>query len=97
MTRYTLQQAAALLGTGRTTLCRELREIGMLDDRNLATRAHTSTGRLVVDLRQYEHAGLGQPKPYGKTLVTERGLMYIANRLGRQITTHREAANDEQC
>lgn len=92
MKRYTLQEAAALLGTGRTTLCQQLRELGMLDDRNLATRAHTSSGRMVVELREYEHCGLGVAKPYGKTFVTERGLMYIASRLGVRI--HREAAND---
>jgi hypothetical protein len=92
MRRYTLQEAAALLGTGRTSLCQQLRELGMLDARNLATRAHTTAGRLVVELREYEHTGLGVARPYGKTLVTERGLMYIANRLGVRI--QREAAND---
>ncbi|TFH84940.1 hypothetical protein EQG41_19660 [Billgrantia azerbaijanica] len=90
--RYTLQEAAHLLGTGRTELCRQLRELGMLDARNLGTRPHTSTGRLVVELRQYQHAGLGLPRPYGKTFVTERGLLYIANRLG--VAIQREAAND---
>lgn len=92
--RYTLQQAAALLGTGRTTLCQQLREIGMLDAHNVGTRPHTSTGRLVVQLGTYRHPGLERDRPYGKTLVTERGLLYIARRLGREIVTHREAAND---
>jgi len=92
--RYTLQQAATLLGTGRTTLCQQLREIGMLDQHNLGTRAHTSTGRLIVELRTFEHPGLAKDTPYGKTFVTQRGLLYIARRLGRQIVTHREAAND---
>ncbi len=96
MTRYTLKQAAALLGTGRTALCRELRELGILDSYNLASREHTACGRLIVELRQYEHVGMGQPRPYGKTLVTERGLLYIAHRLGREIVTQREAANDAQ-
>ncbi|MCH4563375.1 phage antirepressor KilAC domain-containing protein [Halomonas sp. EGI 63088] len=92
MKRYSLKEAAALLGTGRTTLCQQLREIGMLDSRNLGTRPHTSTGRMVVELREYEHCGLGAARPYGKTFVTERGLLYIATRLGVRI--HREAAND---
>lgn len=96
MKRYSLKQAAALLGTGRTTLCEQLRELGMLDARNLATRPHTSTGRMVVELRQYEHVGLGQPKPYGKTFITERGLLYIAHRLGLEVVTQREAANDAE-
>lgn len=91
--RYTLQEAAALLGTGRTRLCQRLRDIGMLDANNLATRPHTSTGRLTVELKAFEHGGLGTERPYGKTLVTERGLLYIANRLGIRI--QREAANDE--
>lgn len=90
--RYTLQEAAALLGTGRNTLCKQLREIGMLDASNVATRPHTSTGRLVVELKAYENPGLGTERPYGKTLVTERGLLYIANRLNIRI--QREAAND---
>lgn len=91
--RYTLKEAATLLGTGRTTLCRQLREIGMLDANNVATRPHTSTGRLVVELKSFEHTGTGAERPYAKTLVTERGLLYIANRLGIQI--QREAANDD--
>lgn len=90
--RYTLQEAAALLGTGRNTLCKRLREIGMLDANNVATRPHTSTGRLMVELKAYENPGLGTERPYGKTLVTERGLLYIANRLNIRI--QREAAND---
>lgn len=96
MARYTLKEAATLLGTGRTTLCQQLRDIGMLNDRNLATRPHTSTGRLVVELRTYEHTGLGVDRPYGVTLVTDRGLLYIASRLGYRIVTQREAANDDR-
>lgn len=91
--RYTLMEASALLGTGRNTLCKQMREIGMLDAQNLATRPHTSAGRLIVELKTYEHTGLGTERPYGKTLVTERGLLYIANRLNIRI--QREAANDE--
>lgn len=91
--RYTLKEAAALLGTGRTTLCRQLREIGMLDAHNVATRPHTSTGRLIVELKSFEHTGTGAERPYAKTLVTERGLLYIANRL--KVRLQREAANDE--
>ncbi len=69
MTRYTLQQAAA-----PGTLCRELREIGMLDAHNLGTREHTAAGRLVVDLRSYPHPGLGRERPYGKTLRARAAL-----------------------
>lgn len=91
--RYTLKETAALLGTGHITLCKQLRTIGMLDANNVATRPHTSTGRLVVELKSFKHTGTGDERPYAKTLVTERGLLYIANRLGVQI--QREAANDE--
>lgn len=91
--RYTLKETAALLGTGHITLCKQLRELGMLDANNLGTRPHTSSGRLFVELKAFKHEGLGTEKPYGKTLVTERGLLYIANRLGIRI--QREAANDE--
>ncbi|UBR49791.1 phage antirepressor KilAC domain-containing protein [Halomonas sp. FeN2] len=91
--RYTLKEAAALLGTGHITLCKKLRELGMLDANNIGTRPHTSSGRLCVELKTFEHSGLGTEKPYGKTLVTERGLLYIANRLNIKI--QREAANDE--
>ena len=91
--RYALKEAAALLGTGHITLCKQLRDIGMLDANNLGTRPHTSSGRLVVELKAFEHTGLGTERPYGKTLVTERGLLYIATRLNIRI--QREAANDE--
>ncbi|WP_422155808.1 phage antirepressor KilAC domain-containing protein [Vreelandella titanicae] len=90
--RYTLMEAATLLGTGRNTLCKQMRAIGMLDTHNLGTRPHTSAGRLCVELKAFEHTGLGAERPYGKTLVTERGLLYIANRLGLRL--QREAAND---
>lgn len=89
--RYSLLSAARLLGTGRTTLCRQLREIGMLDGNNLATRAHTAAGRLVVELHGYTNPGLGLNRTYGKTLVTDKGLRYIANRLGLQVHDQTEA------
>lgn len=85
MSRYSLQRAAAMLGTGRSTLCQRLRELGMLDANNLATRPHTSTGRMVVELRAFEHPGLGECQPYGKTFITRRGLLYIAAQLDLDI------------
>ena len=94
MSRYSLQQAATLLGTGRTTLCRELRAKGIFDAHNLPARHHVSCGRFVVDLKTFEHPGLGEQQPYGKTLVTRHGLLWLANILERDIATQREAAND---
>lgn len=94
MSRYTLQQAAVLLGTGRTTLCAELRERGIFDRHNIPARQHVSAGRFHVDLKAFNHPGLGEAKPYGKTLVTDKGLLWLATQLDRDIVTHREAAND---
>lgn len=94
MSRYSLQQAATLLGTGRTTLCRELRERGILDADNLPVRQHVTCGRFIVDLKAFQHPGLGEQKPYGKTLITQRGLLWLACVLGREVVLEREAAND---
>lgn len=93
MSRYDLQTAATLLGTGRTTLCQQLRERHILDDKNLPARAHVAAGRFTVELKAFEHAGLGQAKPYGKTLVTDNGLLWLAATLN--VRLHREAANDD--
>ncbi|SDF69064.1 Phage antirepressor protein KilAC domain-containing protein [Onishia taeanensis] len=95
MNRYSLQQAATLLGTGRTTLCAELREQGIFDANNLPLRHHVTAGRFHVQLKAFKHPGLGEEQPYGKTLVTDRGLLWLANVLKKEIVTHREAANDE--
>ena len=104
MSRYTLQQASILLDTGRALICQQLREVVMIDKRNRATRAHTRTDRLVVELKLYQRVGPDTDAPHGKTVKTERvitdwvktdrRLRYIATRLGHVITTDREAAND---
>lgn len=93
MSRYDLQTAATLLGTGRTTLCQQLRERRILDDKNLPARAHVAAGRFTVELKSFKHSGLGQAKPYGKTLVTEHGLLWLAATLN--VSIQREAANDD--
>ncbi|WP_342594549.1 phage antirepressor KilAC domain-containing protein [Salinicola lusitanus] len=90
--RYDLQTAATLLGTGRTTLCRQLRERHIFDSHNLPQRAHVRAGRFAVEAKSVVNPGLGREVPYGKTLVTERGLLWLAGELGVRI--HREAAND---
>lgn len=90
--RYDLKTTATLLGTGRTTLCRQLRERGILDAQNLPTRQHVRAGRLAVEIKSVVNTGLGREVPYGKTFVTERGLLWLAAELGLRI--HREAAND---
>lgn len=92
MSRYDLKAAATLLGTGRTTLCQQLRDRHILNDNNLPARQHVTAGRFIVELKWFEHTALGQPKPYGKTLVTERGLLWLATTLN--VSIHREAAND---
>lgn len=86
MALYDLRTTATLLGTGRTSLCRELRARGIFDGRNLPGRAHVAAGRFHVELKSHTHCGLGREVPYGKTLVTERGLMWLANVLGRDVT-----------
>ncbi|WP_110641058.1 phage antirepressor KilAC domain-containing protein [Salinicola sp. CPA57] len=90
--RYDLQTAAKLLGTGRTTLCRQLRERHVFDTHNLPEPEHVRRGRFTVEMKSVVNSGLGREVPYGKTLVTERGLLWLAGELGVRI--HREAAND---
>lgn len=90
--RYDLRKTATLLGTGRTTLCRELRERHIVDRHNLPEPEHVRAGRFTVEMKSVVNTGLGREVPYGKTLVTEKGLLWLAGELGVRI--HREAAND---
>ncbi|KFF50477.1 hypothetical protein EVC62_02280 [Salinicola endophyticus] len=90
--RFDLRTTATLLGTGRTTLCQQLRERHILDAHNLPAREHVRAGRFVVEAKAVAVPGLGRERAYGKTLVTERGLTWLADQLG--VTVTREAAND---
>lgn len=84
---FTLQQAARLLGTGRNRLTRTLKERGILDQQCLPRQRDVDAGRFKIDLRS--HTGnyeLSQPQLYGKTLVTPKGLQWLAGQLGVTIT-----------
>lgn len=81
---YSLKKAAALLGMGRNTLARTLRDEGILGEDNLPAGRYLGGPYLTVKTTTYHHPVLGYTHG-GKTLITERGLDWIAKRLGVQF------------
>ncbi|MFD1699900.1 phage antirepressor KilAC domain-containing protein [Halopseudomonas phragmitis] len=89
MPNLTLQQAARLLGTGKNRLIKQLKERGILDHQRLPRQADVDAGRFVIDLRTHTGNPLwnqGNGQVYGVTLVTPKGLRWLAQQMGVQIT-----------
>lgn len=74
--RYTLQEAATLLGVGQRDLFRELRRRRILDQRNVPARRYKEAGYLREIERTYRHPVVG-PRFYTRPIVTERGLEWL--------------------
>lgn len=89
MPNLTLPQAARLLGTGRNRLIRQLKTLGILDHQRLPRQADVDAGRFVIDLRSHTGNPLwnqGAGQLYGITLVTPKGLHWLARQLGVTVT-----------
>lgn len=95
---YTLDQAAALLNTGRNTLARQLRDADILGADNLPAGGYRGKTRLlVVATGTYWHPICGWTH-YGRTEFTDAGLDHIATKLGislARLPYHREAHNPQ--
>ncbi len=86
--KYTLRDAAKMLGTGQNRLTRQLRELGILDHQNLPRQSDLARGRFHVELKINQRNPTwndGRGQLYHKTLVTQRGLIWLAGMLGAQI------------
>lgn len=94
-TTYTLGQTAKRLGMGRSELCRTLREAHVLNESNYPDRRHLAAGMFQVRERPYMHYGLGRQRTSTTTLVTTRGLQWLALQLGRPLGDGAPAANDD--
>lgn len=78
---YSFDAAAGLLGLGRNTLIRRLRELGLIGQDNLPAGRERGGPHFRVIQRMYHHPVRGWT-PYGRTEITRRGLHYIAEQLG---------------
>lgn len=78
---YSFDAAAALLNTGRNTLISRLRELGLIGQDNLPAGRERGGPHFRVRQRVFRHPTNGWTH-YGRTEITERGMGYIALRLG---------------
>lgn len=88
MSNYTLREAAKLLGTGQNRLTRDLKERGILDQKRLPAQRHLDAGRFTTKLKQHSKNPLmnnGNGQLYYQTLVTPRGLLWLAKELGVEV------------
>jgi phage antirepressor YoqD-like protein len=91
MHNQTLTDAAKLLGTGRNRLTRDLKERGILDHNRLPRQRDIDAGRFAVKLKQHTknpYMNQGNGQLYHVTLVTPKGLLWLANQLG--VTVEQE-------
>ena len=77
---HTFDRAAAILNTGRNTLTRRLRELGIIDRHNRPAGRYRGSAYFIVREGWYEHPTLGR-QPYTRTEITPRGLRHIQQRL----------------
>jgi phage antirepressor YoqD-like protein len=88
--KYTLGDAAKMLGTGRNRLTAQLKQRGILDHKCLPKKqADIDAGRFAVDLKQHHgnpNWNEGKGQLYHQTLVTQKGLSWLATLLNVNVT-----------
>jgi phage antirepressor YoqD-like protein len=73
-----LDDAARVIGAGPRALRHELRERGILDDKNIARRQWVQQGCFRVEARAYQLPGTRIQRHYAVTLVTGSGLSLLS-------------------
>lgn len=97
MKTYTLAQAARLLGTGRNRLIRELKQRGILDHNRVPAQRHIDAGRFTTELRQHTRNPLwndGNGQLYTAALLTPKGLIWLAELLGKPVQFEHQQHQD---
>lgn len=85
---YCLADAAKLLGTGRNRLIKQLQAMKVLDHKRLPLQRDIDAGRFIVKLKQHAKNPLmndGNGQLYHQTLVTSRGLLWLAHEFGVEV------------
>lgn len=77
--------AAAVLGIGPHRLRRKLRDMGVLTKSGELACAYRDQGRFLVETRQRWNAHISQHVHYGVVLVTEPGIQWLAEVLGKPV------------
>lgn len=88
MHNLTLREAAKLLNTGQNRLTRDLKQRGILDQKRLPAQRHLDAGRFTTKLKQHNKNPLmnnGNGQPYHLTMVTPKGLLWLAKQLGVEV------------
>jgi len=88
MHNLTLRDAAKMLRSGQNRLTRDLKERGILDHNRLPRQRDIDAGRFVIKLKQHAKNPLmnnGKGQLYYQTLVTPRGLLWLAKELGVKV------------
>jgi len=88
----TLDQAAAVLGIGPRKLRNQLREMGVIDHEGVLACAYRDKGLLYTDTRQRWNPSIGSWVSYGVIMSTERGIEWLAEKLGITVTKKERAA-----
>lgn len=87
--KYTLGDAAKMLGTGRNRLARQLKSRGILDHKCLPKKqADIDAGRFTVELKKHHgnpNWNEGKGQLYHQTLVTQKGLSWLATLLNVNV------------
>ncbi len=77
--RYTVQEAAKMMGVGSITLFRTLREANVINVNNTPYQQYIDQGILAV--KQREWATSTGPRFYSRTMITNKGIKWIQEHL----------------
>lgn len=85
----TLKQAAAVLGLSERALRRSLRDRRILLADGTLAAPYVDQGHLYMDPRARWNPTLGTYSHYAVVMVTERGIGWLADKLGITVTVTR--------
>lgn len=78
-----IQTTAKMVGIGSKKLFKLLRELKVLNNRNMPYQKYIDDGILKVEARGFEHPVVGT-KLYARTFVTPAGVNWIKNKLEQE-------------
>lgn len=88
----TLDQAAAVLGEKPRAFRQRLRTLGVLTQMGELACKHRDKGTFFVDTRSRWNRNIHAYSHYGVVMVTEKGIGWLAQELGIEVTQQKKDA-----
>lgn len=81
---YRVATVGRILDLGERAVFKRLRDLGCIDDQNIATTWATREGLMVIEERQFVRPHQSGQTTYFVTLVTSKGLEWLREQIAAQ-------------